>query len=202
MSWERRSRAHRFRWRLCGLLNRHVAWSDLCMCQRSFLSNRTRLCCLRQRMAWMFLPGSALGNNHSHWRFTPTCEVHRESGSYSMQVLNSSQLEKELIFFLLGCLSLEWTFKTEVADKPTHCWVYTSPANVESSRFVSRQTALDSHSPWTAYKLFDSQYVSLGFSLFTVKWTHNNICRIGLSEALNEMMYITPQYSPKHIVRL
>ena len=41
------------------------------------------------------------------------CEVYQESGDNSMQVLNSYRLEKELILFLRGRLSLEWALKTE-----------------------------------------------------------------------------------------
>lgn len=52
-----------------------------------------------------------------HSKFTLQCEVHRESGSDSMPVLHSSRLDRELILFLFGCLSLEWTFSTEAAEK-------------------------------------------------------------------------------------
>lgn len=52
------------------------------------------------------------------------------------------QLEKGLIWLLLSCLSSDWTFKTEAAEKPTLPWVHTSPARGAS---LSRQTALDSH---------------------------------------------------------
>lgn len=95
------------------------------------------------------------------------CEVYSQSDCNSLQVLNSSRLEKELTLFLLGYLSLKWTFKTEAAVKPIHWGVHTNPSDVESSGFVRRQTALASHLPLTAYKLFNSEYISLSFSFLT-----------------------------------